>query len=87
MVLNIDDSFRQYNKGLYPKNGLISSHKLFSLIITISKLEIFFSVNKTRPNDYEGWIIFDKFKRPMGSLGDYLKNQERVFLVAEERSM
>ena len=36
------------------------------------------SVNKTRPNDYEGWIIFDQFKRPMGSLGDYLKNQERV---------
>ena len=35
-------------------------------------------VNKTRPNDYEGWIIFDQFKRPMGSLGDYLKNQERV---------
>ena len=35
-------------------------------------------MNKTRPNDYEGWIIFDQFKRPMGSLGEYLKNQETI---------
>ena len=60
------------------------SHKLWLLqkLSNSSSLDWFIQntilVNKTRPNDYEGWIIFDQFKRPMGSLGDYLKNQERV---------
>ena len=31
---------------------------------------------RERANDYKGWKIHDKFKRSLGSLGDYICNQE-----------
>ena len=31
---------------------------------------------RERANEFGGWNIHDKFKRPMGSLGAYLANQE-----------
>lgn len=61
----------------------------FTKMVEFKQLQIqnanYISVNKTRPNDYEGWIIFDQFKRPMGSLGDYLKNQEPVLHLFIDR--
>lgn len=31
---------------------------------------------RERADDYKGWKIHDKFKRSLGSLGDYICNQE-----------